>query len=106
MVDWDDTTPLRLKEAAELAFPGGGMTPSGLRREAQRGRLVIERIAGKDYVTLEAIAAMRQLCRVVVHKSAREASRHPDELKMELSRLSLDKALEAISRPTKRTKQK
>jgi hypothetical protein len=35
-----------------LAFPDGSMSASGLRREAARGRLVIERIAGKDYTTL------------------------------------------------------
>jgi hypothetical protein len=57
-------TPLRLAMAAELAFPGGGMTASGLRKEAARGRLVIERIAGKDYTTLAAIDRMRELCRV------------------------------------------
>lgn len=57
-------TPLRLKVAAELAFPQGGMTASGLRREAARGTLVIERIAGKDYTTLQAIEEMRKLCRV------------------------------------------
>jgi hypothetical protein len=60
-----DDTPLRLSAAAELAFPGGGMTASGLRKEAGRGRLVIERIAGKDYTTLAAIAKMRELCRVI-----------------------------------------
>ena len=49
-------TPLRLGVAALLAFPDGSMTAPGLRREAARGRLVIERIAGKDYTTL-AIAA-------------------------------------------------
>jgi hypothetical protein len=54
-LDWTDTTPLRLKTAAEVAFPGGGMTASGLRHEAVRGRLVVERIAGKDYTTLQAI---------------------------------------------------
>ena len=41
------------------------MTRSGLRREARRGNLVIERIAGKDYVTMAAIQEMRQRCRVV-----------------------------------------
>ena len=60
----EPTTPLRLAFAAEMAFPGGGMTASGLRREAERGRLVIERIAGKDYTTLAAIDEMRLLCRV------------------------------------------
>jgi hypothetical protein len=57
-------TPLRLEVAAALAFPGGGMTVSGLRKEAARGRLVIERIAGRDYTTLAAIAKMRGQCRV------------------------------------------
>lgn len=58
------TTPLRLAAAAKLAFPDGSMTDKGLRREFQRGRLVIERIAGKDYTTLAAIEEMRLLCRL------------------------------------------
>src|ERR1039458_4241869 len=58
-------TPLRLGVAAALAFPDGTMTASGLRREAARGRLVIERIAGKDYTTSANIERMRELCRVV-----------------------------------------
>jgi hypothetical protein len=57
-------TPLRLGVAAILAFPDGSMTASGLRRESARGRLVIERIAGKDYTTLANIERMRELCRV------------------------------------------
>jgi hypothetical protein len=56
--------PLRLAVAAKVAFPDGSMTASGLRREAKRGRLVVERIAGKDYTTLDAIQEMRRLCRV------------------------------------------
>src|SRR5262249_26862532 len=55
--------PLRLAVAAALAFPDGSMTASGLRKEAGRGRLAIERIAGKDYTTLAAIERMRELCR-------------------------------------------
>ena len=39
------------------------MTVSGLRREAAKGRLVIEVIAGKHFTTLAAIARMRELCR-------------------------------------------
>ena len=58
------TTPLRLADAIAYAFPFGGMTVSGLRREAARGRLKIERIAGKDFTTLAAIEEMRELCRV------------------------------------------
>jgi hypothetical protein len=57
-------TPLRLEIAAALAYPDGSMTASGLRREAKRGRLVIERTAGKDYTTLHNIEQMRELCRV------------------------------------------
>jgi hypothetical protein len=57
-------TPLRLAVAAKIAFPDGSMTASGLRREMLRGRLEVERIANKDYTTLEAIARMRELCRV------------------------------------------
>jgi hypothetical protein len=54
-------TPLRLSVAAALAFPDGSMTPSGLRREGARGRLVVERIAGKDYTTLANIERMTDL---------------------------------------------
>jgi hypothetical protein len=62
-LDITPTTPLRLAVAAALAYPDGSMTASGLRREAKRGRLVIERTAGKDYTTLAAIERMRELCR-------------------------------------------
>jgi hypothetical protein len=57
-------TPLRLDIAATVAYPDGSMTASGLRNEYKRGRLVIERTAGKDYTTLRAIAEMREKCRV------------------------------------------
>ncbi len=61
---FDPDAPLRLSVAAKLAFPDGSMTASGLRREAARGRLRIERIANKDFVTLAEIKRMRELCRV------------------------------------------
>jgi hypothetical protein len=57
-------TPLRLAVAAKIAFPDGSITAQALRREASRGRLTIERIAGKDYTTLANIERMRDLCRV------------------------------------------
>ena len=50
--------------AAKLAFPDGSITASALRRESLRGRLVIERIAGKDYTTLANIERMRRLCQL------------------------------------------
>ena len=62
--DVDPDLPLRLSTAAAIAFPGGTMSACGLRREAARGRLVIERIAGKDFTTLANIQHMRELCRV------------------------------------------
>jgi hypothetical protein len=55
--------PLRLKRAAQLGFPDGGMTAAGLRREADKGNLDCMRIAGKDFTTLEAIARMMEKCR-------------------------------------------
>ena len=62
--EMNEDSPLRLSVAAKLAFPDGSMSASGLRREAARGRLVIERIAGKDFTTLANIERMRELCRV------------------------------------------
>jgi hypothetical protein len=56
--------PLRLAIAAAIAYPDGSMTASGLRREAARGNLAIERTAGKDYTTLAAIREMREKCRL------------------------------------------
>jgi len=56
-------TPLRLADAVKIAFPMGGMTVAGLRRERDRNRLVIEKIAGKEFTTLAHIERMRKLCR-------------------------------------------
>jgi hypothetical protein len=60
----DPNAPLRLAVAAEHAFPFGGMTASGLRKERDRGRLTTWMIAGKEYTTLNAIEEMKLLCRV------------------------------------------
>jgi hypothetical protein len=99
-IDWTDTTPLRLKIAAERAFPGGGMTASGLRREADRGHLVVERIAGKDYATLHAIADMRRLCRVVKLQPGASASSHGGESPEAAQARALEKlrALRSLSK--------
>ena len=58
-----DDTPLRLEKALELAFPTGGMTVSGLRKERDRGTLAVEMIAGKEFTTLADIREMRRKCR-------------------------------------------
>jgi hypothetical protein len=60
----DGDAPLRLDVAARIAFPFGGLTVSGLRKEIERGRLRVEKIAGKQYTTLNHIERMRELCRV------------------------------------------
>jgi hypothetical protein len=82
-----DDTPLRLSVAAALAFPDGTMTASGLRSEARRGRLVIERIANKDFTTMAEINKMRQLCRV--------------EQKAHISGFGQNEEAKAISAPTR-----
>jgi hypothetical protein len=53
-----------LEVAIRECFPYGGATVSTLRTEARKGRLAIERIGGRDYVTRAAIEEMRKLCRV------------------------------------------
>ena len=64
--------PLRLDVALKLAFPAGGITIAGLRKEIARGRLEVELIAGKLFTTLAAIARMRELCKV---------TRQPEEIR-------------------------
>jgi hypothetical protein len=60
----DPRAPVPLARAVSLFFPEGGVTVSTLRTEARKGRLALERIGGKDFVTGEAINQMRELCRV------------------------------------------
>lgn len=63
-IDHSPDTPLRMDIAAKIAFPDGSMGAAGLRKERDRGRLVTEMIAGKEYTTLADIERMRELCRV------------------------------------------
>ena len=76
--------PLRLDDAARLVWPDGSMTVSGLRKEAAQDRLVIERMAGKDFVTLAAIDEMRKLCRLSPKERA-SGSGQPDAARTEAS---------------------
>lgn len=73
----DPNAPMRLKDIIPIAFPHGGISPAGLRREAKRGRLRLMRIAGKDFTTLAAIEEMQRLC--VVEPDRSEAPLHPDD---------------------------
>jgi hypothetical protein len=76
----DDNDPLRLADAVTVAFPLGGMTVSGLPREIARGRLEVETIAGKQFVTLRAIREMRERCRV----PARAENNASDKVRLEI----------------------
>jgi hypothetical protein len=57
---------LRLADAASLS----GLTLSGLRNEARRGRLVVWRVAGKDYTSLAEIDRMFEKCRLIQKEPA------------------------------------
>ncbi len=63
MSDIDLDRPYRLKDILPLAYPGGEMTVSGLRREIAKGNLIVELVAGKQFVTMRAIQEMREKCR-------------------------------------------
>ena len=98
----DQNTPLRLSDAAKIAFPFGGMTSSGLRREAKRGNLEIERIAGKDFTTFAAIAAMREKCRIRPEPKATKARRPgpPERVDLEIARAATPLTLERLGKPS------
>jgi hypothetical protein len=80
-----------------FVFPRGGITVSGLRKEAAKGRLIIERIAGKDFVTLAAINAMRTQCRMDDLKRSRSG---PGHSKTSTSQGALDSLLLNVKRQT------
>jgi hypothetical protein len=93
----DRNAPLRLARAAELAFPDGGMTASGLRKEAAKGRLTIYRIANKDFVTLAAIDDMLAACRVDEPKRSQTGPQRPTST---ASRVALESLLLNVKRQT------
>jgi hypothetical protein len=88
-------TPLRLDVAAALAYPDGSMTASGLRREHKRGRLIIERTAGKDYTTLANIERMRALCHV--NQARRDSGKDPNEGTKTVDSLTLPPGLSSTA---------
>lgn len=60
----DENAPVRLEDIIPIAFPAGGITLAGLRKEVARGNLAVEKIAGKLFTTLGDIKRMREKCRV------------------------------------------
>ncbi|HWV19494.1 MAG TPA: hypothetical protein VN036_00525 [Devosia sp.] len=75
VVDMEDE-PMTLKEACQLIFRDS-ITPATLRAEADRGRLVIERIGRRDFVTRRAIREMRKLCEVAHNPKVRASGSSP-----------------------------
>jgi hypothetical protein len=59
----DENTPMRLEKIIPIAFPMGGMTVAGLRKEIDRGNLAVEKIANKLFTTLGDVKRMREKCR-------------------------------------------
>lgn len=62
----------RLDEAVRLFFPPGAITVKSLRNEALRGRLQIFRLAGKLFVTADAIMAMLERCKCPVQENPQD----------------------------------
>lgn len=60
--DIDPDLPIGLAGIIPIIFPLGGMTPSGMCKEAVRGRLVMMGIAGKDFTTINAVKEMLLIC--------------------------------------------
>ena len=63
VVDADDDQPMTLAEACKVIFKDA-IGPSTLMAEARRGKLVMERIGRRWFVTRAAIREMRQKCEV------------------------------------------
>lgn len=61
--DIDDDTPMTLEEACREIFRGA-IKPATLLAEARRGKLVMERIGRRNFVTRAGIKSMREACRV------------------------------------------
>ena len=70
---------LTLAQACELLL-NGNLTPASLRREHDRGNLITERIANKEFVTPAAIEAMRERCRTPGVPGAKPQSEIRDEV--------------------------
>ena len=61
--------PITLKDACAIFFHDA-ITPKSLRTERDKGNLVTEKIAGREFVTPAAIAAMRERCQTGPKKAA------------------------------------
>ncbi|MEX2741061.1 hypothetical protein AB3480_06390 [Rhizobium mongolense] len=73
--DVGDDEPIPLRDAAQFFFHGR-LTKSALRTEARKGNLEIIRIAGKDFVTKNAIRKMIVKCARTSDQHERPADAH------------------------------
>jgi hypothetical protein len=113
-------TLLTLDAAAKLLAPDGGLTARSLRTEARNGRLKLVRLAGRDFVTVESLAAMIEIAAVtprspcpVVDSQLDSASAQPEPIveppgsfSTERKRLALVQAqmsVKQLKRPSKPT---
>jgi hypothetical protein len=85
----DNDTPLRLGVVAAQF----GLTAAALRTEAKRGRLVISRVAGKDWTSVAEVQRMFGLCRSAPKESGFSFDR-PEATK---SRLGLSETAQSRS---------
>jgi len=102
----DDNAPMTLAEACRVIFRDL-VTPSTLRAEARRGRLIIERIGRRDFVTRAALKDMRELCRTPRTKlvSIDQAKPNSDQAKRSVEvALASAAALRQRSRPAELSK--
>jgi len=75
---YDDDTPLTLKDACRVVF-NGAITPSTLMTEHKRGRLPLEKIGGRYFVTPGYIKEMRNKCRLDPLEKDRDSTFNPSE---------------------------
>lgn len=112
-----DDEPLTLEEACREIFRGT-ITPATLRSEFAKGRLKLERIGRRDFVTRAAIREMRKKCQQVQPQKGRASgSDQPASGRDEPSsppsgssetmgdlRVALDAALISVERLSKSSK--
>ena len=89
--DIDPDLPIRLAGIIPIMFPLGGMTPSGLRKEAARGRLVLMRIAGKDFTTINAVKEMLRICALPRPPSEPLVDRAAQPTNAEAARIAIER---------------
>lgn len=119
--DLGDDDPITLAEASKVLFKGA-IGPGTLLAEAKRGRLVVERIGRRYFVTRAAIREMRRKCQVDVSPKEQGSGSSPPESetgektilpsgssgtdRVSIARAAALKTFSALSEPSKTTSRK